>query len=194
MIWVGKLTSGGIWTYHGSADTTAPEDYGITLYGNSIRTDAITLWNDTAPTSSVFTVGTSSDINSGTTATLGIAFASIEGFSKFGKYYGTGSSSIPPVVSLGFKPSLVIIRKVTASGNWLLYDNARSPVNEIDDQFLVNTTAAETTGSEEITFLSTGFAPAATDSDINTSGATYIYAAWANNPFGGESTTPSTAY
>jgi len=194
MIWVWKVAAAGGWTYHGSIDATAPEDYGIVLYGDSVRTDAATLWNDTAPTSSVFTVGTSSDINSGTGSNIGIAFASIEGFSKFGKYYGTGSATIPPLVTMGFKPSLVIIKKATGTGNWLLYDNARSPYNEIDDQLIANTNAAETTGSEEITFLSNGFAPAATDSDINSSGATYIYAAWAANPFGGEETTPSTAY
>ena len=122
------------------------------------------------------------------------AFAEKVGFSKFGKYYGTGSASIPQLVSLGFKPSLVIIKNSGSTGNWLMYDNSRSPVNEIDDQLIANDSAAETTGSEEITFLSTGFSPATTDSYINASGNTYIYAAWATNPFGGEETTPSTAY
>jgi len=151
-------------------------------------------WNDTSPGSSVFTLGNHILNNGSGKTNVVYAFAEKVGFSKFGKYYGTGSATIPPVVNLGFKPSFLIIKNISAAGDWLMYDNARSPSNEIDDQLLANSTAAETTGSEEITFLSTGFAPAATDASINTSGNTYIYAAWANNPFGGEETTNSTAY
>ena len=151
-------------------------------------------WNDTSPTSSVFSLG-NHVLNNGSGKTMvAYAFAEKVGFSKYGKYYGTGSATIPPVVNLGFKPSFVIIKNSGATGDWLMYDNSRSPYNEIDDQLITNSSAAETTGSEEIKFLSTGFAPATTDSYINASGNTYIYAAWATNPFGGEETTPSTAY
>ena len=151
-------------------------------------------WNDTSPTSTVFSLG-NHVLNNGSGKTMvAYVFSNRVGFSKFGKYYGTGSATIPPVVNLGFKPSFVIIKNSGATGDWLMYDNSRSPYNEIDDQLIANTSAAETTGSEEIKFLSTGFAPATTDSYINASGNTYIYAAWATNPFGGEETTPSTAY
>jgi len=153
-----------------------------------------TAWNSTAPTSSVISLGSSSTFNASSQVYYLYCWNSVVGFSKFGKYYGTGSATIPPLASLGFKPSLVLIKKINSTGNFLVYDNYRSPVNVIDDQLLVTTNAAETTGSEEITFLGTGFAPAATDSDINTSGHTYIYAAWATNPFGGEETTDTTAY
>jgi hypothetical protein len=151
-------------------------------------------WNDTSPTSSVFSLGNHVLNNGSGKVMVAYAFTNKVGFSKFGKYYGTGSSTIPPLVSLGFKPSLVLIKNSGATGDWLLYDNSRSPFNVIDDQLLANTAAAETTGSEEIKFLSNGFAPAATDASINTSGNTYLYAAWATNPFGGEETTPTTAY
>ena len=151
-------------------------------------------WNDTSPGSSVFTLG-NHILNNGSSKTMvAYAFAEKVGFSKFGKYYGTGSATIPPLINLGFKPSFLIIKNISAAGDWLMYDDARSPVNEIDDQLFANTTAAETTGSEEIKFLSTGFAPSSTDASINTSGNSYIYAAWAANPFGGEETTDTTAY
>ena len=153
-----------------------------------------TAWNSTTPTSSVISLGSSSTFNASSQVYYLYCWNSVVGFSKFGKYYGTGSATIPPLANLGFKPSLVLIKKINSTGNFLVYDNSRSPNNEIDDQLLLTTNAAETTGSEEITFLSTGFAPAATDSDINTSGHTYIYAAWATNPFGGEETTDTTAY
>jgi hypothetical protein len=151
-------------------------------------------WNDTSPTSSVFSLG-NHVLNNGSGKTMvAYAFANKTGFSRFGKYYGTGSSTIPPLVTMDFKPSLVLIKNSGATGDWLLYDNVRSPSNIIEDQLLANSAAAETTGSEEISFLSNGFAPAATDASINTSGNTYLYAAWAANPFGGEDTIPSTAY
>ena len=151
-------------------------------------------WNDTSPSSSVFTLG-NHILNNGSGKTMvAYCFANKTGFSKFGKYYGTGSATIPPLVTMGFRPSFVIIKNNGATGDWLMYDDARSPSNEIDDQLIANAATAETTGSEEITFLSNGFSPATTDSYINASGNTYIYAAWATNPFGGEDTTPSTAY
>ena len=87
-----------------------------------------------------------------------------------------------------------MIKKISGTGNWVINDSARSPFNEIDDQLLANTTAAETTGSEEIDFLSSGFKIRGPDSDTNSSGGDYVYMAWASNPFGGESTTPSTAF
>ena len=153
-----------------------------------------TAWNSTAPSSTLVSLGSSSTFNASSQVYYLYCWKSVIGFSKFGKYYGTGSATIPPLVSLGFKPSLVLIKKINSTGNFLAYDNYRSPINTIDDQLLVTTNAAETTGSEEINFFSTGFAPAATDSDINTSGHTYIYAAWAINPFGGEDITDTTAF
>jgi hypothetical protein len=151
-------------------------------------------FNDTSPTSSVFSLGNHVLNNGSGKVMVAYAFTNKVGFSKFGKFTGTGSTSTPPLVSLGFKPSLVLIKNSGATGDWLLYDNSRSPSNVIDDQLLANTAAAETTGSEEIKFLSNGFTPAATDASINTSGNIYLYAAWATNPFGGDSTTPSTSF
>jgi hypothetical protein len=68
----------------------------------------------------------------------------------------------------GFKPAYVMIKKTSVYWNWVIYDSARSPYNEIDDQLLANTTAAETTGSEEIDFLGNGFKIRTADSDVNT--------------------------
>ncbi len=192
-IMVRKTSASGFWTYHEGTTISDPEDYGVTLYGTSYRTDATTLWNDTAPTTTLYTVGTSSDINAGTTECIGIAFAEIEGFSKFERYVGNGSAD-GEYVYCGFRPSFLIIHKVSGTGNWVMYDGQRSRVNPVEDQLLANTTAAETTGSEEIAIYSNGFKCLTSDSDINSSDGEYIFCAWAANPFGGESTTPATAY
>ena len=191
---VARTGAAGFWCYHEGTTISDPEDYGNGLSYASNRTDATTLWNDTAPTTSVFTVGTSSDINSGTEECIGIAFAEIDGFSRFERYVGNGSAD-GEYVLCGFRPSFLIIHKVSGSGNnWVMYDGQRSRVNPVEDQLLANTAAAETTGSEEIAIYSNGFKCLTSDDDINASDGEYIFCAWAANPFGGESTTPATAY
>ena len=193
-IMVARTGAAGFWCYHEGTTISDPEDYGNGLSYASNRTDATTLWNDTAPTTSVFTVGTSSDINSGTEECIGIAFAEIDGFSRFERYVGNGSAD-GEYVLCGFRPSFLIIHKVSGSGNnWVMYDGQRSRVNPVEDQLLANTAAAETTGSEEIAIYSNGFKCLTSDDDINASDGEYIFCAWAANPFGGESTTPATAY
>ena len=88
-----------------------------------------------------------------------------------------------------------MIKNKTSTGNWVIYDNQRSPYNEIDDQLLANTTAAETTGSEEIDFTALGFQIRTADSDVNTDNASYVYAAFAEHPFGGgEDVSPATTF
>ena len=119
--------------------------------------------------------------------------AEIEGFSKFGGYTGNGLAS-GPVIQTGFKPAYIMIKKTSGTGSWVIYDSQRSPYNEIDDQLLADSTAAETTGSEEIDFLSNGFKCRTTDSDINSTGGTYVFAAFAEYPFGGEDVTPATSF
>ena len=89
---------------------------------------------------------------------------------------------------------MVLIRKISSSGSWLIYDNMRSPFNEMDDQLLLESTAAETTGSEELDFLAGGFKPRTADTNINAAGAIYMYMAFAAHPtWGGEDSAPATA-
>jgi hypothetical protein len=183
----------GSWhVYHG-ANTTAPETDYLLLDTTAATVDAATTWNDTAPTSTVFSIGTNDDVNGSTDTYVYYAFAEIEGFSKFSSYLGNGNTN-GTVIYIGFKPSFVMIKKTSGTGSWVMYDSQRSPYNEIDDQLLANTTAAETTGSEEIDFLSNGFKIRTTDSDVNTSSGNYIFAAFAEYPFGGTDVTPATAF
>ena len=157
------------------------------------KSAAATAWNSTIPTSTVVSLGSGASTNNSSTAYMMYCFAEIVGYSRFGSYTGNGSAD-GPVIYTGFKPAYVMIKKSSGAGNWVINDSARSPFNEIDDQLLGNTTAAETTGSEEIDFLGSGFKIRGPDSDTNSSAGFYVYMAWASNPFGGASTTPSTAF
>ena len=121
-------------------------------------------------------------------------WSKIPGFSDFGQYIGNGSSDGTVIYTDGFKPALIWIRCISTSGNWFVYDRIRSPFNEADNQLLLDSTAAETTGSEEIDFLSNGFKCRTADAGINGSGTVYSYCAWAEHPtWGGENGSPATA-
>jgi len=166
--------------------------YGTYLDLPNTPYDNVIFWNDTAPTSSLITFG-SGVTNVSSVPMIIYAFAPIDGFSKFGKYIGNGLAD-GTYVYTGFKPAFVMIKKTSGTGSWVMYDSQRSPYNEIDDQLVADTAAAETTGSEELDFLSNGFKIRTTDSDVNTSSGIYFFAAFAEYPFGGDGATPATAF
>lgn len=144
-----------------------------------LQTD-ITSWNNTAPNSSVFTVGTASQINGNTNKHIAYCFAEVPGFSKFGKYVGNGSTD-GPFINCGFTPELVIVKRNDAAGNWLMLDGTRSKNNVADDYLLVNSMAAEAVQAI-LDLVSNGFR-LRTASDPNVNGATYTYMAFAKVPF-----------
>jgi hypothetical protein len=117
----------------------------------------------------------------------------VEGFSKFSNYTGNGNAD-GPFIYTGFKPAFVIIKRTDSTGDWVMMDSQRSPYNEMDDQLQANTTAAEITGTDEIDFLATGFKIRTTDASVNTSSGNYVFAAFAEYPFGGTDVTPAPAF
>ena len=181
------------WTvYHEGIAADAATDYIYWDFNFAAGDDALT-WNDTAPTSTVFSLGSSAAANADTFTHVYYAFANIESYSRFGSYTGNGVAN-GPVIYTGFKPALVIIKKSSGTGSWVMYDSQRSPYNEIDDQLVIDEPYAETTGSEELDFLSNGFKIKTGDSDVNTSTGNYIYMSFAENPFGGDGATPAPAF
>ena len=145
------------------------------------------MWNDTAPTSSVFSIGTNSCVNASSENYIAYCFKSVIGVCHIGSFTGNGSADGPYVVT-SFKPSFLMIKASSSTGNWVIYDTTRSPINEVDDQLLANSNAAETTGSEELDILANGFKIRTSDGDINTSSGNYIYIAMAD--IGGNGTLP----
>ena len=153
--------------------------HGIYLTSNAAPYDIDIYFNDTAPSSTVVTWKTHAMSNASTKDQIVYCWSKIAGFSDFGSYTGNGNAD-GPMIYLDFRPALVWIRCISTSGNWFIYDRIRSPFNEVDDQLLLDANTAETTGSEEIDFLSNGFKCRTADAGINTNAATYSYCAWAD--------------
>jgi hypothetical protein len=139
-----------------------------------------TIWNNTLPTSTVFSMGTAwtSAVNM-----VAYCFAPIAGYSAFGSYTGNGSAD-GPFTYTGFRPAFVMI-KSTGTGDWCMYDTARNPSNVVDIQLFADTSQSES-GIGSSTFLdilSNGFKNRNTATDKNANGGVYIYMAFASNPF-----------
>ena len=179
---VRRLDTGNGWvSYHASQNASPATGY---MYLNSTAgfAAASTMWNNTAPTSSVFSVGTNSETNGNTFSFVGYLWSEIEGFSKFGSYTGNGSTD-GPFVFCGFRPRYVLI-KSTGTENWSVQDSARNPYNVVDARLKPNSLDAEGVGSaQNVDFLSNGFKIRTTDPEKNGSGTAYIFAAYAENPF-----------
>ena len=146
------------------------------------------VWTQTDPTTSVFSIGTATAINQSSQDIIAYCFAEIQGFSKFGRYVGTGSSvnsyAFGPRIHTGFKPNFAMIKSSDSTGNWLIFDNARSPVNLADDYQYVNQANTDGTSTTQgIDFLSNGFKIRNTYADAGTGGDEYVYFAFAKNPF-----------
>lgn len=173
-------------TYHDGLDATAPEDYFISLNTASTRGSytLANLWNRTKPTSSVFSVN--SDAAAGPSGDLMVAycFADVEGFSKFGSYTGNGSPD-GTFVYLGFRPAWIMIKETTNVASWYIQDSTRDVDNPVQALYPVaNDTLAENSSWGNIMdLLSNGFKLRVNDTAWNRSGGTYIYMAFAENPF-----------
>jgi hypothetical protein len=136
-----------------------------------------TIFNDTAPTNTVFSVGVGNAINGSGSTYIAHLFASAPGVSKVGSYTGTGTTQ---VINCGFTAGsrFVLIKRTDAEGGWHYWDSARGIVAGDDPYLLLNTIDAEVTNTDFIDPASTGFeisstAPAA----INASGGTFIFLA-----------------
>jgi len=176
-----EATNTGRWTvqhgYYGSARYAyLNETFAFDTSNANLR------WNSTDPTSSVFSIGTSSDVNHTSDNYVGYLWSEIEGFSKFGSYTGNGSTD-GPFVWCGHRPRYVLI-KSTGVENWSVQDSARNPYNVVDARLKPNSADAEGVGSaQNVDFLSNGFKLRTTDPEKNSSSVTYIFAAFAENPF-----------
>lgn len=141
----------------------------------------VVFWNNTDPNGSTFTVGTNGAVNENTKNFITYLWVSVDGFSLFSSYTGNGSSD-GPMVPCGFRPELVIIKRVDASYTWVIHDAARVPFNVNNKQVYPPYTSAEQTGGD-IDILACGFKVRVAELEVNTSGGTYIFMAWAKNPF-----------
>ena len=135
------------------------------------------------PTSTVFTAGGSNDTNGNGNAMIAYCFSPVEGYSSFGSYEGNGSDN-GSYVFLGFRPAFLMIKRTDAVKGWMMIDSTRNPSNVIKGTLYPNLSDAEYTGSgHEVDFLSNGFKCRKNNDRHNASGGTYLYVAFAENPF-----------
>jgi hypothetical protein len=168
--------------YHSSLTSAA---YYLLLNDTAAQTLNSTVWNSTAPTSSVFSVGTITNTNQSTGTYVAYVFAAVAGYSAFGSYTGNGSTD-GPFVYTGFRPRFVMVKcssNSTSSTVWTIWDTSRSPYNASVNELFPNLNAVEGVDSSGIDILSNGFKPKRNSEYANLSGWTYIYLAFAENPF-----------
>jgi len=160
--------------------------------GNNLRLhsyapvySASTMWNSTASTATVFSIGTNSDVNTDDRTYVAYCFHSVDGFSKVGTYTGNADAD-GPFVYTGFRPAYVMAKNASAdtgsgNGDWNIFDTTRSTYNPMDDRLRANDNTAEGGSSEFIDFLSNGFKPRYTG-EFNQANEV-VYLAFAETPF-----------
>ena len=174
--------------YH-HKNTAAPETDHLVLNTTAATSDNADYWNDTAPTSSVFTLDTLEAVNEngGTRYYIAYLWTSIQGFSAMGSFEGNGSTTATggPFIYTGFSPSFVIIKSSSATANWEMFDNKRI-VAGYPAELHPHADATESVppGDRRLLFKSNGFKIDTTlTTPVNVSGDTYIYMAFAEAPF-----------
>jgi hypothetical protein len=166
--------------------TSLNEDSYIALNSTGGQDNSVFIWDTSGMTSSVFTHGSSTVYMNNTGYTyVAYCFAEVEGFSKFGSYTGNGSAD-GPFVYTNFRPAFVLIKKSSSSSypmSWNMFDSKRNTFNVVDKKIYANESDAERT-TVSLDFLSNGFKMRVNDALYeNESGATYIYACFAEVPF-----------
>ena len=180
------------WTvYHSSVGATGR----LILDLNYATQSSAGWWNNTEPTSTVFSIGNDGGTNSTTNNTyVAYCFAEVEGYSKAGSYTGNGSND-GPFVYCGFRPAFVIYKRTDSAGSWHIYDSARATYNPAEGIFSAEDPGQETFNvSLAFDILSNGFKLRGFNTgSINASGSTNVFMAFAENPFGGSGVSPATA-
>ena len=180
------------WPIFHHKNTSAPETELIRLNETSATADNANPWNDTAPTSTVFTVGANDENNKSSATQLAYCFAEKQGYSKFGSYTGNGNAD-GAFVYTGFKPAWLMVKKSVGNARaWVIHDNKRDIDNPTASRLDANTNeAAQSSGHFD--FLSNGFKCRSTEGATNQDGHTFIYMAFAEHPFVSSKGVPTTA-
>jgi hypothetical protein len=174
MIIIKNLSITSDWTVY--AESEGATKHGI-LDTTSIWVSNAGAFNNTSPTSSVFTVGADAYTNGAGNNIIAYCFADISGYSKVGTY--TGNGTLGHSIAVGFAPDFVMLKMVTSTGDWYMFDSART-TGVYSDQLEANDSAAEVTGTY-VDLTSTGFDLNTTLSSINNNGETFIYLAIKEN-------------
>ena len=178
---IGKSRTGGSYRwicYHKDVGN----DDAMYLNENFAETDSDTFWNDTTPTSSVFTLGADNSWNG---TNIFYVWTPIQGFSSMGSYTGNGNADGRFIWTNGMKPAWLLHKNINGANGWSITDNKRETFNVMGDLNLYPESAGAESGNSNYhhDFLSNGFKIRSADDQINKSGDVYIYIAFAEAPF-----------
>jgi hypothetical protein len=177
-----RTLAGGHWTvYHSALGNTKGMLMNTTdsAYTNS------GYWNNTTPTSTVFSIGTDGSVNQNTQNQVAYCFAEVAGYSKFGSYTGNGSAD-GAFVYCGFRPRFIMIKRTDSTANWYMYDTSRSPSNVTGTVLFADGSFSEADIGPTnylIDIDSNGLKLRNNYASVNASGGTYIFMAFAETPF-----------
>jgi hypothetical protein len=189
MIWVkNRNKTSQFAVYYG--DNT---DY-LALTDSDATADYAGYWNDTSPTSTVFSVGSDGDVHGASNQNvIAYCFHSVDGYSKVSSYVGNGSAGSAnqfdgTFVYTGFQPKFLLFKRLDTGARWYMWDDAREPHNPMDSWLNAEGTNVETTEltsgyEQQLDFLSNGFKLKGPSGGINSNGKTYVYIAFAETPF-----------
>jgi len=206
MIIVKNRSSGRSWSvYHGSTIVTAdPQTDHLHLETADNMVDDNTMWNDTAPTTSVFSVGSANETNESANNFVAYCFAQVKGYSHMGAYTGMTDNADGPMIYTGFRPKIVIIKRTDGNENWQITDTACTQIdadgtqgiqgNLIEQKLQINTGSAESANSGDIDIYSNGFKLRDTDGMHNWTNYKYVYYAVADNAVVGTNGTVGLAF
>jgi hypothetical protein len=162
---------------------SSPWNYYMNLNATSAQAASSSVWNNTAPTSSVFSISNDSAVSGNGNALVAYCFSAVAGYSAFGSYTGNGSSD-GPFVYTGFRPRYILIKSTATANSWRIVDTSRNTYNASNSALWANESTAEGSGSSfDIDILSNGFKVRNATSETNNSGTSMIYAAFAEVPF-----------
>ena len=171
--------------------TTNNYDF-LNLNSSAAATANDSIWTQTDPTTSVFSIGTSTAINQSGQDQVCYCFAEKQGYSKFGSYTGNGAND-GPFIYTGFKPAFLLFKRVPNDRNWVIIDNKRDPHNVASKRLFPDSTSANNALPNLVDLVSNGFKVRHLNVIINSSGEKYIYMAFAENPFVTSKGNPVTA-
>ena len=181
-----QLTTQNWFVYHHSIGNTKVLKLNTT--GAETTSSA---WNNTTPTSSVFTIGTSASTNVSGENFINYCFAEKQGFSKFGSYKGNGNDD-GAFIYTGFKPAFILVKNAAITDNWSIFDNKRLGYNAFNYVLYADITNVGSNGLP-IDILSNGFKWRTSAAMVNGSGNNCIFMAFAEAPLVGSNNVPATA-
>ena len=193
-IWIKNRDSGQAWAtyYSDTGFITDPETDQMFLDSNSGSADDSTFFNDTAATTSVFSVGTVNSTNTDGENYIAYVWAEVQGFSHFGVYNGFENNANGPMIYCGFRPRMTIIKRTDGNENWTQQDIERTARgkdsatglngNPVEQKLAPNLANVENAGATDTDYYATGFKARHTDGAANWTNYKYIYAAFADHP------------